>query len=171
MICTTNCSWALTDVMVKALTKKLGTHLRGNLYAFPNPDSIAEVSESFLRKEIRCGYRAPYLLELSRRVVAGELSPEQWRNSAATTEELFDKVRSIKGVGEYAAANILKLLGRYDFLGLDSWCRSKFFEIYRKGRKVSDATIERHYARFGKWKGLFLWMDVTKDWYDKEFPF
>jgi len=38
-----------------------------------------------------------------------------------TTEALFQELRSIKGVGAYSAGNILKLLGRYDYLGLDSW--------------------------------------------------
>jgi N-glycosylase/DNA lyase len=171
MICTTNCSWALTEIMVGALTTKLGTHIDDTVYSFPTPAAIAAQSESFLRREIRCGYRAPYLLELSQRIESGSLAVEAWRTSDATTEELFKQVLSVKGVGEYAAGNILKLLGRYDYLGLDSWCRGKFYEIYKNGRKVKDSTIEKHYAQFGRWRGLFLWMDVTKDWYEKEFPF
>lgn len=171
MICTTNCSWALTETMVAALTTKLGVHIKGEVYSFPTPDAIAARSDSFLRKEIRCGYRAPYLLEFARRITDGQLSIEQWRSSEAPTEELFNEVRSVKGVGEYAAGNILKLLGRYDYLGLDSWCRGKFYEIFKKGRKVKDSTIEKYYAPFGKWRGLFLWMDVTRDWYEKQFPF
>ncbi len=171
MICTTNCSWALTEIMVAALTRRLGVHVQGDVYSFPTPDAIAARSDFFLRKEIRCGYRAPYLLEFARRITTGKLSIEQWRTSNAPTEDLFNEVRSVKGVGEYAAGNILKLLGRYDYLGLDSWCRGKFYEIFTKGRKVKDSAIEKHYAPFGKWRGLFLWMDVTKDWYEKEFPF
>lgn len=171
MICTTNCSWALTEKMVGALTTKLGTHIHDDLYSFPTPGAIASQTESFLRKEIRCGYRAPYLLELSRRIESGTLAVEAWRTSDLSTEELFNQVLTVKGVGEYAAGNILKLLGRYDYLGLDSWCRGKFYEIHTNGRKVKDSTIEKHYAQFGRWRGLFLWMDVTKDWYEKEFPF
>jgi 3-methyladenine DNA glycosylase/8-oxoguanine DNA glycosylase len=171
MICTTNCRWALTETMVKALVTKLGTHIHGAVYSFPPPEAIAACSESFLRKEIRCGYRAQYLLEVSQKIVGGKLTIEEWRTSDASTEELFKQVRSVKGVGEYAAGNILKLLGRYDYLGLDSWCRTKFYEIFKNGRKVKDSTIEKQYAPFGKWRGLFLWMDVTKDWYTREFPF
>lgn len=171
MICTTNCTWTLTEIMVAALTRKLGVHIQGDIYSFPTPDVVAAQSESFLRKEIRCGYRAPYLLEFAQRIVTGNLSIEQWRTSKASTEELFNEVRTVKGVGEYAAGNILKLLGRYDYLGLDSWCRGKFYEIFTKGKEVKDSTIAKHYAPFGKWRGLFLWMDVTKDWYEKEFPF
>jgi N-glycosylase/DNA lyase len=171
MICTTNCSWALTEIMVQALVTKLGSRVRDGVQSFPSPETLASCSEAFLRREIRCGYRAPYLLELSRKIAGGTLEIEKWRTSDEPTEELFIQVRSIKGVGEYAAGNILKLLGRYDYLGLDSWTRGKFYEIFRKGRKVKDSTVERHYARFGRWRGLFMWMDMTKDWYEKQYPF
>ncbi len=171
MICTTNCSWALTEIILKELVTKLGTRLHDNVYSFPSPEAIAARTESFLRKEIRCGYRAPYLLELSRKISDGKLAIEEWRTSSAPSEELFAQVRSVKGIGPYAAGNILKLLGRYDYLGLDSWCRAKFYELFKKGRKVKDSTIEKYYAPFGKWRGLFLWMDVTKDWHTREFPF
>jgi 3-methyladenine DNA glycosylase/8-oxoguanine DNA glycosylase len=171
MICTTNCSWALTEIMVQNLCKKLGDEAADLQFAFPRPEAIASQTEKFLRKEIRAGYRAPYLLELSRRVVKGDIDLESWRSSNLATNELFDQVRSVKGIGPYAAGNILKLLGRYDYLGIDSWCRAKFFEIHRNGRKGSDRAIDRYYEPFGKWRGLFFWMDVTKEWYQQKFPF
>lgn len=170
MICTTNCSWALTEIMVDNLTKKLGRKF-GEAWSFPEPEVIAGVSERFMRKEIRSGYRSPYLLELAERVASGKLDLESWRSSTLPTPELFKQVRSVKGMGDYAAGNVMKLLGRYDYLGLDSWVRGQFAKIHRNGRRVSDRTIERQYAPFGRWQGLFLWLDMTKDWYDHQFPF
>jgi len=38
-----------------------------------------------------------------------------------------------------------------------------------KRRKVKDSTIEKYYAPFGKWRGLFLWMDVTKIGHQESF--
>ncbi len=171
MICTTNCNWNLTQIMVNNLTSMLGKKVHKGYSTFPTPDKLASVSEKFLRKKIRTGYRAPYLLELARRIVKGDLDLESWRSSDLPTKELFKEVRSVKGIGPYAAGNILKLLGRYDYLGLDSWCRQKFYEIHKYGRKVSDRTIEKFYEPYGTWKGLFFWLDVTKDWYDHQFPF
>jgi 3-methyladenine DNA glycosylase/8-oxoguanine DNA glycosylase len=171
MICTTNCSWSLTEVMVGNLCKIFGEPVGEDLYSFPSPAAIADSTDRFLRSGIRSGYRSSYLLELSRRVAGGGLDIESWRSSDMPTEELFLEVRSIKGVGPYAAGNILKLLGRYDYLGIDSWSRAKFFEIHRNGRKSADRAIDRHYERFGKWRGLFFWMDVTKEWYQQKFPF
>ena len=118
---------------------------------------------------IRCGYRAPYLVELSRRVAGGGLDIERWRDHALPPVKVREEIASVNGVGPYAAGNILKLTGRYGELGIDSWCRKQYAVIHRKGRRVSDATIERHYARYGDWKGLFFWLDLTKEWYGKSY--
>jgi len=171
MICTTNCSWALTTIMVENLIRELGRPFDDSQRSFPSPESLAGTSEQFLRKNIRAGYRSPFLLEFAEKVANGKLNVESWRSSELSTDVLFKELRSIKGVGEYAAGNILKLLGRYDYLGLDSWVRGKYYELYHRGRKVSDRTIERKYKAYGKWRGLFFWMEMTKDWYDHKFPF
>ena len=171
MICTTNCSWSLTEAMVLNLTVQLGKSFEEGKYSFPTPEAIAEKSDAFLRKHIRSGYRSPYLLELAENVASGRFNLEAWRSSPAPTEELFKTVRSVKGMGDYAAGNILKLLGRYDYLGLDSWVRSRFYELHTKGRKVKDSTIEKHYAPFGKFRGLFFWLEMTRHWFKHKFPF
>jgi 3-methyladenine DNA glycosylase/8-oxoguanine DNA glycosylase len=169
MICTTNCTWALTTLMVTNLVEHFGKKLDGVGGAFPTPETIAASSERMLRKEIKAGYRSPYLLELAERVAAGKLDLDAWRSSPLTTNELFEEMRGVKGIGPYAAGNILKLVGRYDYLGLDSWVRSKYYELYRNGSKVKDSTIERHYAPYGKWRGLFFWLDMTRYWHDEKF--
>lgn len=171
MMCTTNCSWSLTEIMVKNLTTLLGKKFGNDVYAFPTPQALAGVSEKFVRKNIRAGYRSPYLIEFAERVASGKLNLESWRTSALPTAELFKEVRSVKGIGEYAAGNLLRLLGRYDYLALDSWVRGKYFELHKNGRRVSDRTIEKHYEDFGKWRGLFFWLEMTEYWYKQQFPF
>ena len=171
MICTTNCSWALTTIMVENLVGELGRPFDDPHKSFPSPETLAGTSEQFLRKTIRAGYRSPFFLEFAEKVANGKLNVESWRSSELSTDVLFKELRSIKGVGEYAAGNILKLLGRYDYLGLDSWVRGRYYELYHRGRKVSDRTIERKYKAYGKWRGLFFWMEMTKHWYDHKFPF
>jgi N-glycosylase/DNA lyase len=165
MICTTNCSWALTKVMTTRLCETLGAELPDGGHAFPTPEAIASSSDAFLRAKVRAGYRAPYLLAFARDVESGALDCEAWRSSPLSTQELLDTIRSVKGVGPYAAANILKLLGRYDALGIDSWCRARYAEAFHGGRRVSDRTIERRYPADDPWRGLFFWMDMTKEWY------
>jgi len=171
MICTTNCSWALTQSMVSNLCAELGDVSAGGTRVFPTAQAIAATSEAFLRKKIRMGYRSPYVLAFARLTSKGDIDPEQWRISSQPTDEIYADLRSIKGVGPYAAANLLKLIGRYDYLGIDSWCRKRFAELHKNGRVVKDRTIERHYASLGPWRGLFFWLDLTKEWYREKFPF
>jgi 3-methyladenine DNA glycosylase/8-oxoguanine DNA glycosylase len=171
MVCTTNCSWAFTEIMINNLVEKLGESFDNAHKSFPSPEALAGTTDRFLRKQINAGYRSPFLLEFAEKVASGSFDIECWRSSELTTEALFQELRSVKGVGAYSAGNILKLLGRYDYLGLDSWSRGKYYEMYHRGRTVSDRTIERRYAQFGKWRGLFFWLDMTKYWYNHEFPF
>ena len=170
MMCTTNCSWSLTTNMVHNLVGELGEKHPDGFMSFPTPQAIAGVSEKFVRKAIRAGYRSPYLIECAERVASGELDVESWRTSVLSTEDLYRLVQGVKGMGPYAAGNLLRLLGRYSHLALDSWVRSQYAEVHYNGRKVSDRTIERAYRRYGRWQGLFFWLEMTRPWFDKKFP-
>jgi N-glycosylase/DNA lyase len=164
MICTTNCSWSLTDKMVRSLVEALGEKSNDHRRAFPTAESMAEQPERFYRDVVRAGYRAPYLKELADRVASGEIEVESWLTSEKTARELKREMKQVKGVGDYAAENLLKLVGRYDGLALDSWVRSRFAAIRNSGRPAADKKIELYYSRFGPWRGLAVWCDVTRDW-------
>ena len=168
MICTTNCSWALTEKMVTALVNELGTKSDDDRKSFPTAEVMAEQSVAFYRDKIRSGYRAPYLKELADRVASGELNVESWLTNDAPLADLMKEMKSVKGVGNYAAENLLKLIGRYDGLALDSWTRAQFARIRNNGRAANDKKIGRYYARFNTWRGLALWCDMTRHWLDPE---
>jgi 3-methyladenine DNA glycosylase/8-oxoguanine DNA glycosylase len=171
MICTTNCSWALTETIIGNMVGELGRNFNGSINSFPTADVLAGVTETFLRKTIRAGYRAPFLLKFAEKVAFGKLEVEAWRSAELPGDELYARLRSIKGVGDYAAGNLLKLLGRYDRLGLDSWVRGRYYELYHNGRRVSDAAIEKRYAQHGEWRGLIFWLEMTRHWLDQKAPF
>ncbi|HEY3580010.1 MAG TPA: hypothetical protein VGK82_05680 [Pyrinomonadaceae bacterium] len=164
MICTTNCSWALTVKMVTGLVENLGRESDDQRRSFPTAEAMAAMPLKFFVDEVRAGYRAPYLKELAERVASGELNVEEWLTSPLSTAELTKQMKGVKGVGPYAAENLLKLLGRYDGLALDSWTRARFYKIRNSGRKANDKKIARYYSRFNQWRGLALWCDVTRDW-------
>ncbi len=164
MICTTNCSWALTQKMVTGLVESLGRESDDGHRTFPTPEAMALMPLKFYVNEVRSGYRAAYLKELADRVASGALDVEGWLRSPLATAELIKEMRGVKGVGPYAAENLLKLLGRYDGLALDSWTRAKFNSLHNNGRKATDKKIARYYSRFNEWRGLALWCDLTRDW-------
>lgn len=168
MICTTNCSWALTEKMVNGLVNELGRESNDRRKSFPTPEVMARQSEKFYRERIRSGYRAPYLKELAGRIASGELDVESWLHADLPHDQFMKELKCVKGVGNYAAENLLKLLGRYDGLALDSWIRAQFAKMRNQGRKASDKKIARFYSRFNSWRGLALWCDMTRLWLESD---
>ncbi|MGI8787625.1 MAG: DNA-3-methyladenine glycosylase family protein [Pyrinomonadaceae bacterium] len=161
-ICTTNCSWALTRKMTANLVEKLGEKSESGKSAFPTAERMASVSAEFYRDEIRAGYRAAYFAGLAEKVASGRINPESWLDSDLPTEELKREMKQIKGVGDYAAENLLKLVGRYDGLALDSWLRAQFYKKHNGETICADKEIENFYESFGIWRGLVIWCDMSK---------
>jgi N-glycosylase/DNA lyase len=155
--------------MITNIGRELGETCVEGGWAFPRPEQLALSTERVLREKCKTGYRAPFLLALAERVAAGTLPVEAWRSSKLSTPMLYEAVCSVKGIGPYAAGNIVRLLGRYDYLALDSWVRTKFAELHTRGRKVKDSTIEKAYAQYGEWRGLFFWLEMTHDWHHEKF--
>ncbi|HEX7175827.1 MAG TPA: hypothetical protein VF240_11260 [Pyrinomonadaceae bacterium] len=166
-ICTTNCTWSLTEKMVSNLVGALGRPTADGRRTFPTPAVMAAQPLEFYSDVMRAGYRASYFKELADRVAAGELDVESWLDSELPTPELKREMKRVKGVGDYAAENLLKLVGRYDVLALDSWVRAKFTRTRGRGRACDDKKIARFYSRFDEWRGLALWCDVTRDWFEE----
>ena len=164
-LCTTNCSWALTKSMIRNLVEKLGEPSGDGRKAFPTAEAIAAMPPDFFRNEVRAGYRSPYFVELAGSVASGKLDPGAWLTSELPTPELKKEIKNVKGIGDYAADNLLKLIGRYDGLALDSWLRASFFKKHNREKPCADKKIENHYRKFGKWKGLAIWCDMTKEWF------
>lgn len=164
-ICTTNCSWALTRKMVEKLVEKLGEPtVDPARKSFPSAQKMAAQSVEFYQNEIRAGYRSAYFADLARQVAENEINVESWANSELSTVELKKQIKQVKGVGDYAAENLLKLIGRYDGLALDSWLRMRFAETYNNGEKCPDSTIYAHYEKYQDWRGLIIWCEMTKNW-------
>lgn len=164
-LCTTNCSWGLTRKMTANLVQLLGEESSDGRRAFPTPSAMASVGPDFYRNEIKAGYRSPYFAELAESVANGDIDPEKWLNSSQSTAELKKEIKKIKGIGDYAAENLLKLLGRYDGLALDSWLRGGFYKKHNRGKPCSDKKIELHYREYRDWRGLAIWCDMTEGWF------
>ena len=170
-ICTTNCAWSGTVRMVGALVEHLGERAPGAPAegplgrAFPTPAALAAADESFYREVARAGYRGAYLRSLATDVADGRLDLEELARADADElpdEEVADRLLALPGVGPYAAAHVMMLLGRYSRLVLDSWTRPKYASV--RGRKAKDATIERRFRSFGPYAGLAFWLVLTRDW-------
>ena len=176
-ICTTNCAWSATERMIGALVEHLGTRAPGapatgaSGRAFPTPAAMVEADDAFYRDVVRAGYRGPYLRSLALSVAEGVLDLEALGRAnpdELPDDELAARLLALPGVGPYAAAHIMMLLGRYSRLVLDSWTRPKYARL--RGRGAKDSAIVRRYRRYGRYAGLAFWLYLTRDWVQDAHP-
>ncbi|HEU4745357.1 MAG TPA: hypothetical protein VFS61_08975 [Anaerolineales bacterium] len=164
-ILNTNTLWTVTKNMTHKLVNELGASttpaapLRAgaNNKAFPTPEAIAASSPEFLKEKIRVGYRASAIHQLAIRVASGAMDLESLKTSHLQTLELRKELLRINGVGPYAAANLLLILGRTDFIPIDSWALKLVSQEWYDGKPVTPKEVEKHFERWGEFKGLAFW--------------
>ena len=163
LLFTTNTTWSGTEAMTRNLVAAAGPVAPSGARAFPSPQQCRR-DAAFYRDVVRAGYRAASAVALADGFATGALTDAQFL-APQSSDELWQHLTALRGFGPYAAGQALRLLGHYDRLALDSWCRAKLKE--RDGRRTppSDAAIARRYAPFAPWQGLALWMDLTADWH------
>lgn len=158
-ILTTNTLWTATKNMTRKLVDRYGSSLHGDpeKRAFPTPASIAGSSPEVLKEAIRVGYRAPAIHQLAVRVANGQLDLESLKTSTLPTLELRKYLLTINGVGPYAAANLLMILGRHDFIPIDSYALKMVSHEWYSGEPITAKEVEKRFERWGEFKGLAFW--------------
>ena len=153
-VCTVNCSWSNTKLMVTNLCRMFGEPCVGDgeAFTFPTPEQLAAVSMDDL-KAAKLGFRARYILELVRRVVDGDIDLDAWCRETDSVA-LRSSLLGVKGVGSYVANHLLMLLGHYDQIPCDSVVR----EYLGLSPKASQQEVEQAAAkRYGHW-GRFAFL-------------
>ena len=177
-VCTTNCTWTATERMVGALVEHLGEPAPDAPpgspagHAFPSAARMAAADERFYRDVARAGYRGPRLRALALAVAAGGLDLEALLGTPPAElpdDEAERRLLELPGLGPYAAAHVMMLVGRHSRLVLDSWTRPKYARLVGKppGKLVADRTIGRRFSAYGAHAGLAFWLFVTRDWVDE----
>ena len=171
-ICTTNCAWSATKRMVHGIVEHLGEPAPGAPStgpwgrAFPTPEAMATAGEAFYKDVARAGYRGPYFVAIADDVADGRLDLEELATDRdLSDEEVEARLLALPGVGPYAAAHIMMMIGRYSRLILDSWSRPTYLRLAKK-RSATDAAIQKRFRSYGRYAGLAFWLFVTRDWSD-----
>jgi 3-methyladenine DNA glycosylase/8-oxoguanine DNA glycosylase len=182
-ILTTNTLWAATKNMTLKLANELGASTTGregldsplttvpalfgsatlNTKAFPTPEAIAASSPDFLKEKIRVGYRAPAIHQLAVRVASGKFDLESLKTSELSTLELRKELLTMNGIGPYAAANLLMILGRHDFIPIDSYALKMVSNEWYRGEPITAKEVEKRFEKWGEFKGLAFWFWDWKD--------
>lgn len=160
-IATTNVTWSNTCSMIERLVTHLGDPfpLVPDLRAFPTPDQVAAADPALFATEIRMGYRNAYVQQLAHEIVSGVRDLEELRRAELPATELKRELKSIKGVGDYAAHTLLMLLGHYGELAIDSELRAFVTGRYFPEESPTPKEMAAIYEDWADWKYLAYWFD------------
>jgi N-glycosylase/DNA lyase len=122
------------------------------LYAFPAPETLAQLSEMDLRA-CKAGFRAAALRAAAMEVARGDLPLEElcsWPTARAR-----DRLIQLRGVGEKIANCVLLFaFGKADAFPLDVWVRRALTQLYFRGRAPGREELAQFVARhFGTQAG------------------
>jgi len=161
-IATTNVTWGNTKGMIGRLVEQLGAPFPLNpvLRTFPTPAQVAAADPALFASVIRMGYRNAYVQTLAQEIVAGVRDLEALKTAQLSAVEAKKAVKSIKGIGDYAAHTLMMLLGHYSELPIDSELRSHVTRRYFAGEARSDKEMAAIYDSWGDWKYLAYWFDA-----------
>ena len=168
-MCTCNITWKQTIGIVRRLVAGYGTPAVNNpqVRAFPTPEALAAADPEQLRRDCGLGYRAPWVVDFARRLVAGEFDATACHDPNRSTTEVYKYLRTINGVGDYAASHICILLGRYDRLAVDSELVAHYGRRFPR-RKPTPANIQKHYARYAPYAALVYWWELWSHYADAD---
>jgi 3-methyladenine DNA glycosylase/8-oxoguanine DNA glycosylase len=184
-----NVTWPGTVQMNRRLCEVLGTRLAPSkrapkggialdapMFTFPSAARLARTRASLLRARCRVGYRDQRLIDLARLFAKaparGGLDQARLLDPRTPDAEVERTLIALPGVGPYAAANIMQLLGRYDRLPLDS-------ESVRHGRDVLGLTgtaaqimkkVGAHFEPMGPQKFRSYWFELREHYERRHGP-
>ncbi|MBN8643844.1 MAG: hypothetical protein J0L61_01215 [Planctomycetes bacterium] len=135
--------------------------------AFPSAAKLARVRPATLRARCSVGYRDKRIVELARLAASGEIDAAWFEDPGTPDEAVLEALIDLPGIGPYAAANIMQLLGRYHRLPLDT-------ESVRHGRTVLGfegtdkavmARVAAHFEPMGAHRFRSYWFELW-NWYE-----
>jgi 3-methyladenine DNA glycosylase/8-oxoguanine DNA glycosylase len=152
-----NVTWPSTVIMNRRLCEVVG-----RAGAFPTARRLARARAGTLRGRCRVGYRDQRIIELSRMFASGALDPEWFEDPATPDDAVWDRLTDLPGIGPYAAANIMQLLGRYSRLPVDTETirHAKLLLGYRGPVRKIMKSVHRHYAPFGAHAFRSYWFEL-----------
>ncbi len=167
-----NVAWPSTIVMNRRLCEVFGRRSPSGGFAFPTAAKLARAKPATLRARCRVGYRDARIVELARLFHRGHIDAAWLEHPDTPDEDVFVFLKSLPGIGPYAAANIMQLLGRFSRLPLDT-------ESLRHARAVlgmdgTDAQLMKrltaHYEPFGRHKFRSYWFELWDFYESKKGP-
>ena len=134
----------VADISAKFGTYK-GTYGGADMYTFPTLEQLNNASEEDF-KELKTGFRAPYIMDAIRRNMAGQFNEKELKNM--DYDSCIKELMTIKGVGE-KVANCVSLfgLGKKEAFPVDVWIKrimeNLYLDIANKRKQIEIANIKK----------------------------
>ena len=116
--------------IIERFCEKFGRDM-GEFHAFPSPDVVASLSPDDL-SDLRCGYRAPYLIDAAQKYLEGVLDETSLRT--LPLDESRNILLKVKGVGpKVADCTLLFGLYRLEAFPRDVWIKRAMASLFPEG--------------------------------------
>ena len=163
-----NVTWRNTMTMNARLVEAVGHG------GWPTPTMVADFGVERLKSACRVGYRAERIVRLAESFLDGSLDVGWYESPERETEELFRAVKGLYGFGDYAANNMLQLLGHYDRLPIDTETYRHFCKV-QGIRRPKDPTklhgrIETYYGRYAPYVFKAYWFELWSNYEQRYGP-
>jgi len=163
----TNVQWRQAVRMIDKLAR-LGpsSSHAPDLPLVASPEEVLAAGDGGLRAEVRCGYRAPYLIRLAEGVLDGsfDLAGLDAAAPSLPTPEVERRLKALPGIGPSTAAYLLTFLGHYDRPTVDSATIAFAAEHYFDGHKRSAADVAALFEHYAPYRALGTWAEVWSAW-------
>lgn len=152
-----NVQWPSTVVMNQRLCEVVG---KGG--AFPTPAKLKRTRLSTLRARCRLGYRDARVVQLADLFDRGAIDEASLSDPGRPDEEVFVELQALPGIGPYAAANIMQLLGRYSRLPVDTESVRHARTVLGMQGEPADLMrrVHAHYEPFGEHAFRSYWFEL-----------
>ena len=147
----------VADISAKFGTYK-GTYGGADMYTFPTLEQLTNASEEDF-KELKTGFRAPYIMDAIRRNMAGQFNEKELKNM--DYDSCIKELMTIKGVGE-KVANCVSLfgLGKKEAFPVDVWIKRIMETMYFDGvdtpKDKIAAYAKEHFGELGGFAQQYL---------------
>ena len=176
-----NVTWPSTIIMNRRLCEIAGRTSATGQFAFPTAARLARLRPQTLRARCSVGYRDARIIEIARMFArdAGPAVPPRaaarghtwpvrtgfaaWLEDPATHDDaIHAALLELPGIGPYAAANIMQLLGRYARLPLDteSIRHAKSVLGFAGADRALMGKLHAHYEPFGEQRFRSYWFEL-----------
>jgi len=148
--------------LVRRISENYGSYLGSvngeDYYSFPDCSVLGTITEEDFR-EMKTGFRAPYLADAVLKLSLGELKAADFKGVGE--EEARKKLMTVKGVGEKVANCVMLFsLGYRAAFPIDVWIKRIMEELYFNGEDTSKDVIAKfakeNYGEYGGYAQQYL---------------